>query len=205
MSKYGWYPVSALAGAIIVSKELIRVNEDIFLAINAALIGFAFYVGLGGTVSDMTKTTISDENKYYNNLTQFELSLIEEAIRVNDAAIAKPEVFENYINQYEQASSHYQQAQKLIVQLALRNSVEAKLQGVKDRELRAERDQKDKLAKGARAWLMNKFQSSPQLRQAAIERALQNIGRGTNALPDAQDPIKQLFRDYVAEARRTVK
>jgi len=205
MSKYGWYPVAGLLGTILVSKEILRVNEDIFLAINYALVIMCAYVGIGDQIGSEFDRAETEEKKYFVDATEFELALIEEAIKLNDAAIVKPEVIENYLKQYEQASSHYEQAQKLLVQLALRNTVESKLQAVRDRELRQERETKEKIAKGARAWLLSRFQSSPQLRMAAIERALANIGKSNNVVPADKDPIKQLFRDYIAEAKKSVK
>jgi len=205
MQKYGWYPLTALMGTIIVSKEMVRVNEDLFLVINAGLVVLAFYVGLGDSLRAGVATAKLDDEKYYRDAIDFELALVEEVIRINDAAIAKPGILENYLKQYESASSHYEHAQKLLVQLALRNSVEAKLLSVKEREGRKEREQKDLIIKNARSWLLNKFQSSPQLRQAAVESALQNIGQSRSVVPDDQDPIKQLFRDYIAEAKRTIK
>jgi len=203
MSKYGWYPVTALTGAIIVSKEMIRFNDEILLVVNCGLVALALYIGVGDLVSKEAASAISAETKYYQDAADFELALIEEAIKINDASVAKPEIMENYLKQYEAASTHYQKAQKLLVQLALRNSVEQKLIAVKDREVRQEREARDKVSKGASAWLLNRFQSSPELRQAAIERAVRNIGR--EVVPDEQDPIQRLFRDYIAEAKRSMK
>jgi len=205
ISKYGWYPVAGLLGSILVSKEILRINEDIFLAINYALVIFCAYVGIGDKIGAEFKKEVDGEEKYYMDATEFELALIEEAIKINDATIAKPEVIENYLKQYEEASVHYEKAQRLLVQLALRNSAEAKLQAARDREVRLERETKEKLAKGARAWLLARFQSSPQLKAAAIDRALQNLGKSVSAIPVEQDPIKQLFRDYISEAKRSVK
>jgi len=133
--------------------------------------------------------------------------LLSDTERVYELQIhdVKPDCIDRYLKQYEKASSHYEQAQKLLVALALRNSVENKLTAAWEREVRAEREQKEKIAKGARAWLLARFQSSPQLKAAAIERALQALGKSPASIPEDQDPIKQLFRDYVAEARRSMK
>jgi hypothetical protein len=205
MSKYGWYPVTALFGAIVVSKEVIQMNDGAIAILNFGLVTLGLYVSAADSVNKWVADLKAADEKHYKECTELELACVEEAIRVNEALIAKPQVFENYIKQYEASSVQFEQAQKMIVQLALRNSVEAKLVAIRDRELRQARDQKEKVAAGARSWLMAKFQSSPDLQRVAVERAIQSIGHDRITMPPAQDPIKQLFRDYVAEAKRTVK
>jgi len=205
MSKYGWYPVTALVGAIVVSKEVIQINDSIVAIINFTLVMLGLYVGTADAINKSVATAKADDEKYYKECTELELSCVEEAIKMNEAIIAKPEVMESYLKQYEAASVHYDRAQKMLVQLALRNAVEAKLAGIQEREARQARDQKDKIAAGARAWFMAKFQSSPDLQRNAIERAIQSIGHDQITVPEAQDPIRQLFHDYIAEAKRTMQ
>jgi len=202
ISKWGWYPVAGLLGSVLVSKEILRVNEDIFLAINYALVVFCAYVGVGDQLAAEFRQDGVDDKKTFNDAADFELALLEEVIKVNTSIMAKPEVIQAYLSQYEAASAHYAKAQQLLVQLALRNSAEAKLVAVRDREIRQEREAKDKISRGARDWLLQKFQSSPQLKAAAIERALVNIGKSKNVVPVGQDPIKQLFREYLTQSKK---
>jgi len=188
-----------------VTKEILRVNEEILLAVNWALVITCGYVVAGDQVADLYRQAEAEDKKFWTDATEFELALVEEAIKINEVAVAKPEVIETYLKQYQEASVGYEHAQRLLAQLALRDSVEAKLVAVRDQEARAEREAREKMAAGARDWLLAKFQSSPQLRASVLDRAIQNIGQSKRVGTLEKDPVAQLFREYIAQSKKQLK
>jgi len=134
MKAYGLYPLIGLAGAALIGKEIVIINEELMAGLDFMMVSSIVYLFVGDPLLGTIKKAVATEKKGWRDMFDLRYTNLDLQVKRYEALTKQPEVLVEFKEEYAQALADLIVAQRLMAQDKLRQSVEAALKAVYERE-----------------------------------------------------------------------
>jgi len=195
----GWYPLVGFGSLVVLSKELLVLNEELLLATNFATFVFIMWLATGETVNQLVVEKQESITKHYNDSCDLQIESIKSVVQAYETQLALIPLLNSARQQFTSLSDQVGLAQQQRAKYAAREAVAAKLNSLYQKEQAAQAaaltDYYDYLAQQVREDVAN---LSSEEKRRFIDRMIEAVGGAE--VPD-EDPVSRSFDKFLSQAQ----
>lgn len=189
----GWYPLGGLALAVGLSKELIILNEEIFVLGSFATFVLGVYVTQGQAIYDGLMEDYHKIKKAHEGAYNVEIEAVKREMAVSESKLTLSDDLGPIVANYKELAPQVDEALTIIGRQKQRDAIEARLQAIAQRE-QIERDEEVSAAQSDAVAAVRKYFESVSAKDAQKVNDFYVSSLG-NPLDTAKEPVLAKFKE----------
>jgi len=201
VSRYGgWYPLAGLGGLIIISKEILVLNEELLLATNFATFAFITWLVAGEQIQQLAVESQTARTKFLNDTTDVLIEAYKVGVKTYENLLAEIPLLKSTILQYSDLLKQGNGAAALKARQAARDAVISKLAGIYQRQQADAAKESVRAIDTAVNAVRTQLENLSDEEQSKIMDHMIDILEGKSVT--ATDPIKAALESYLANPEK---
>jgi len=195
LREYGIYPLAGLGAVAMISKEFVFLNEEFLLALNFWGIVMLGTVYASGPLTEFLSSKRLERYKRLWGWDDFSLDRIEADIREKQTSLSAPEIYKEYIDEFNGAARAMAVYERVKPRHEARNAMLKRLNDIKIAEEEKGKAEREMILKSSLEFVKSKFIGDANLRKQSVNTAIANLGQP--ASKEEQDVLVRLYNDYL--------
>ena len=193
----GWYPLLGLGVFVLISKELLVLNEEALMVTNfAAFVAISWLVA-GDTVNDAVKAKAEAIRKNHDDVSELYIESLEQVIRAGENSLATLPLMRSLKADFASLSAEVQKAKDMKSRAAARDAVIGRLNALYQKEQSDKAKHMTALLDDVVSEVQHRMeQLTDDDKNAIMDNAIRQL-EGGEATGD--DRIAHIYRDVLNE------
>ena len=196
MDKFGgWYPLLGLGAVVLVSKELLVLNEELLMVTNFAAFVFISWLVAGDIVNDAVKEKAAALTKNHDDVSDLYIESLHQVIRAGENSLATLPLMRNLKEEFSSLGQQVVQAKEMKSRAAARDATIARLNAAYQKEQAEKAKYMTNLLDDVVGEVQERVQQlSEQDKEAIMESAIQQLSGQEQS---GEDPLTRIYQEVL--------
>ena len=191
----GWYPLLGLGTFVLLSKELLVLNEEMLMVTNFAAFVFISWLVAGDQLNDAVAAKKEALRKNHDDVSDLYIESLEQVIRAGENSLATLPLLRSLKSEYAQLGEQVVKAKEMKAKSAARDAVMARLNSVYQKE----QAEKAKYMTGLLDEVVQEVQDRVENmgqgdKDALLENAIRQLGGGA---VEGEDRLTKIYQEVL--------
>ena len=191
----GWYPLLGLGTFVLLSKELLVLNEEALMVTNFAAFVFISWLVAGDMVNDAVAAKKEAIRKNHDDVSDLYIESLEAVIRAGENSLAVQPLLRSLKGEYSQLGEQVIKAKEMKARAAARDAVISRLNSVYQKE----QSEKAKYMTGLLDEVVEEVQErvsnmSQHDKDAIMENAIRQL---SGAQEEGEDRLTKIYQEVL--------